>query len=352
MRFVLAGVAIGTGLLIGGCAGKKSTTIDLVWPLPPETPRIRWIRSISSAKDVAQSSLSKFRESLIGADDEVALTKPYGLCTDRHGRIYVCDTGGGGLFVFDLLATEEDEILQFVGASGQARLMQPIDVAVTDSGDVFVTDSKLNAVYCYGSDFQFKFAVGTAGEFGRPTGIAYDRKNKRIFILDTVNHKVKVFDLAGTKLAEFGEGGEAEGEFNRPTNIKVDRNGQIYIVDTMNGRVQIFDENLDFVRTFGSHGSTAGTFARPRGIGIDTEGHIYVADAGFDNVQVFDQEGNLLLFFGQPGFGPGEFWLPAGMYIDDNDLIYVANSYNRRVEIFRYLSEDYLQRSEESPEGG
>ncbi len=336
--------------LLAGCGSSAVKKVDLVWPLPPEKPRVRWLQNISRASDISQSSVSKFKESILGKEDEVSLMKPYGLCTDRFGKLYVADTGSGRVFVFDLNATSENDILKFIGESGQGKLLQPIDVAVSDSGDIFITDSKLNTVYCFGKDYSFKANIGP-GEFGRPTGIAYDRKNNRIFILDTVNHMVKVFDTQGNKIAEFGKGGEETGEFNRPTNIKVDKNGYIYITDTMNGRIQIFDENLNFVSTFGSLGQTAGTFARPRGIGIDTEGHIYVVDAGFDNVQIFDQQGNLLLFFGQPGFGPGEFWLPAGMYIDENDRIYVADSYNQRVEIFQYLS-DKDSKSSSAEAGG
>jgi hypothetical protein len=53
---------------------------------------------------------------------------------------------------------------------------------------------------------------------------------------------------------------------------------------------------------------------------------------------VYDSEGNLLLRFGSSGMNPGEFRLPAGICIEDNH-IYIADSINRRIQVFRYVSE-------------
>ena len=62
-------------------------------------------------------------------------------------------------------------------------------------------------------------------------------------------------------------------------------------------------------------------------------------DNQFENIQVFDRGGRLLMAFGQGGDRPGEFALPAGLTIDAQDRIWVADSYNRRVQVFQYLSE-------------
>jgi len=46
-----------------------------------------------------------------------------------------------------------------------------------------------------------------------------------------------------------------------------------------------------------------------------------------------------LMSFGDEGHGPGQFWLPAGIFVDGRDRIWVADSYNRRVQVFDYLSQ-------------
>ena len=123
---------------------------------------------------------------------------------------------------------------------------------------------------------------------------------------------------------------------NFPTNLFVS-NGKLYVTDTGNFRVQIFDLEGSYLSGFGKVGDSPGQLARPKGVAVDKDGHIYIVDAAFDNFQIFDEEGRLYLFVGSAGHRPGYFWLPAGIHIDHRDRIYVADSYNRRIQVFQYL---------------
>jgi DNA-binding beta-propeller fold protein YncE len=75
-------------------------------------------------------------------------------------------------------------------------------------------------------------------------------------------------------------------------------------------------------------------------VAVDSDGNIYVVDALFDNIQVFDKDGRLLLAFGGPGHDFGKFWLPSGIYIDKDDYIFISDTYNRRVQVFQYLTRE------------
>ena len=105
------------------------------------------------------------------------------------------------------------------------------------------------------------------------------------------------------------------GLFSAPTNVATDAKGNVYVTDTWNHRVQIFDHKGKFVRAFGSHGLSPGQFIRPKGIAVDSEGHIYVADAEFNNFQVFSSDGKVLLAVGAR-YNPGQFALIAGLFIE------------------------------------
>ena len=109
------------------------------------------------------------------------------------------------------------------------------------------------------------------------------------------------------------------GLFSAPTNVATDAKGNVYVTDTWNHRVQIFDHKGKFVRAFGSHGLSPGQFIRPKGIAVDSEGHIYVADAEFNNFQVFSSDGKVLLAVGAR-YNPGQFALIAGLFIDENRI--------------------------------
>ena len=58
----------------------------------------------------------------------------------------------------------------------------------------------------------------------------------------------------------------------------MDKDGNVYVTDTMNNRVEIFDADGKFISTFGKNGDGPGYFARPKGIAVDSDGHIWVAD--------------------------------------------------------------------------
>jgi DNA-binding beta-propeller fold protein YncE len=144
-------------------------------------------------------------------------------------------------------------------------------------------------------------------------------------------------DMQGNVLQTIGKNGSAPGEFNFPTELRLNGD-KLIVVDAMNFRVQVLDRSGQFQYALGQIGETTGTMYRPKGVAVDSEGDLYVVDGIFDTVQVFNPKGDVLYYFGKTGMGPAEFQLPAGLYIDKNDRIYVVDSFNRRVQIFKFTA--------------
>ncbi len=314
-----------TTALLTGCAPKKKEEV-WVWPPPPEKPRIKYIASYRGESDFKKVDILS---ALLGEPRlKIELMKPYGVWA-RGEKIYVVDTAFNTVFIFDLKEKEVKLTGRFMGA---------VNIAGDSRGRLWVSDAKAGRVYAINEEGKFLMGLGK-NTLKRPTGLAVDESRNRLYVVDTGEHNVKVFDLdSGELLLVIGRRGSGDGEFNYPTNIAVDRRtGNLVVVDTFNFRVQILDPEGNFIRKFGQPGNRPGDFYRPKGVGVDSEGHIYVADAAFDNFQIFDQEGRLLLFVGQAGSGPGQFHLPAGLYIDERDRIYVVDQFNRRVQVFQYL---------------
>jgi DNA-binding beta-propeller fold protein YncE len=113
--------------------------------------------------------------------------------------------------------------------------------------------------------------------------------------------------------------------------------GKLYVTDTFNARVQVFDSKGQFIRSVGSRGLFMGNLVRPKGVTADSEGNIYIIESFHDYLLVYDQDARFLLPIGGTGDSVGEFYLPAGVWTDNRDRIYVADMYNGRVEIFQYL---------------
>ena len=322
-------------------AGSRTTPPQpqLVWPLPPEQPRIRYAATYRGVDDFKRAKKpSRLMAVLLGAQDADAasdtMLKPYGIAVSPSSRIYVADTAARRVFVFD----PESRAVSFLGDNGPGRLTKPVGIAVDDRGVVFVADATLKRVFGYAEDGSLALAIGHDGELSNPSGLAVDRANKRVYVADSAKHQVFCFSSEdGTAIRTIGARGSEPGEFNFPTNVAVGPNGRVYVSDTLNFRVQIFDAEGRFVKTFGALGDEPGRLNRPKGIGVDSDGHIYVADSSFNNFQIFDEEGQLLLFVGTGGRNPGEFFLPAGLYVDDHDRVYVADQGNSRVQVFQYL---------------
>jgi len=254
-------------LFFYGCARPvHNRTVRLIWPSPPETPRIVYLKSY-----YGQSSFRKSEnvlDILIGKKRTfLQMRKPYGVAASG-GKIYVTDTGHAVVFVFNTIKKK----VSFLGNKGYGRLALPVGVAVdTKDHIVFVSDAKLKKVFGY--DSKGNLRIAKKGEFKNPAGIAVNSKLGRLYVVDTFGHKVDVFSVNGKKLFDFGKRGVGNGEFNYPSNIAIDRrNNNIFVADTQNFRVEEFNKNGKFIRKFGKIGDIPGTFTRPKGIAVDSDG--------------------------------------------------------------------------------
>jgi DNA-binding beta-propeller fold protein YncE len=327
-----------------GCATSSPTnsntidTSELVWPLPPEQPRIKFVRTLHSEDQIVppESTMSSLRSSLLGQPAKAGrqLKKPYAVHADDSGRVFVADSGWGKVLVFD----EKNQSFSVWGTHGKGILAKPLGITSDAQGNIYVTDSAKQRVVVFDPNGEFLRAMGQKGELERPIGIVVDDLRNRVYVVDSKAHHIGSYNKTGEFVEILGKRGTEQGEFNFPTNIALDDDGKIYIVDSMNFRVQILNPDGTFYKTFGSNGDGRGQFVRAKGIAVNSLGHIYVTDAAFNNIQIFDNEGRLLLNVGTHGRKPGHFILPAGLFIDQQDNIYVADQYNFRIQVFQPLN--------------
>lgn len=174
------------------------------------------------------------------------------------------------------------------------------------------------------------------GEFlGKPYGVAV--YHGRVYVTDTLNARVAVFDIPGQRYFRIGDG--ESGTLVMPIGLDVDGAGNVYVVDNRTRYVQVYDGNGKYLRTLG--GPT--WFARPSGIAVDAEGaRVYVVDTGgvtneeFHRVRVFDAKtGKHLFDIGKRGTEPGQFNLPRDITIGKDGMLYVVDGGNFRVQLFK-----------------
>jgi sugar lactone lactonase YvrE len=344
LQLLIALIVLIPVAMLSSCAPSRAyfdrtATEKIIWPGPPERPRIQYLWSLSNLSSDGEGRRG-LREFIAGdvtgdvTDPQTSnvLLRPYSIFVDGRERMHIADPGAFRVSVIDMKTLEVFHIF----AAGEQEFVSPIGVAADLVGRIYVSDSELKKVFIF-SD-QGKYIKALEGEFKRPTGLALDAQRARLYVTDTLEHMVFIYDLDGKRLGSIGKPGSLDGEFNFPTHLSLDKDGLLYVNDAMNFRVQIFGPEGNLLGKVGGLGDEYYNLEKPKGIGVDTFGNIYVVDSTRDTVKIFDRQGRLLLFFGSKGFSYGEFWLPAGMFIDAKNTIYIADPYNMRVQAFRLLS--------------
>ncbi len=354
-RRMAGGLALGLSLILlmapSAPAAKKKAVVQkiditkLVWPPPPDVPRIRYLGQYNGELDLLGKKQVKggLLERLAGVsvtpDERAKMIKPYGVAVDSKGRVFVADTPQHLVFVFDL----EHKTLEFRGDKAPANLTLPIGVAIDDHDRLFVSDSKSHRVTCFSPAGDVESVFG-ADDLTRPAGLAIDAPLRRLYVADAGSKRIAVFDLDTLKLIRYfadvkEKDTDRTGALTNPNSIAIDPDGLIYVTDAVVPQVFVYDTDGNFVRTWGKRGDGPGMFARPKGIAIDADGHVYVADAQLNRVQVFSAEGAPLMVFAGSGLGPGQFMLMAGLAIDTQNRVIVVDQLPARIQLFRYVTD-------------
>ncbi len=171
------------------------------------------------------------------------------------------------------------------------------------------------------------------GQFQGPTGVDVD-SNGNIYVADFENDNVQKFDSNGGFIARWGTSGSGDGQFSNPFGVAVDGSGNVYVADTDNHRIQKFDSNGTFITQWGNEGNGDGQFKQPEGLVVDGSGNVYVADASNHRIQKFDSNGTFITQWGTEGSGDGQFWTPSDIAVDSNDNVYVTDRNNNRIQKF------------------
>lgn len=85
--------------------------------------------------------------------------------------------------------------------------------------------------------------------FHQPSDIEVDRTQSLIYIADSGNHRIVVFDFEGKFIKTIGRKGQGPSEFASPTGLYILKNSQLAVADFGNKRIQLFDEYGNFMRS-------------------------------------------------------------------------------------------------------
>jgi hypothetical protein len=147
-----------------------------------------------------------------------------------------------------------------------------------------------------------------------------------IYVLDTNNHRLQVFDLNGNFLKSIGAPGRGPGEFNNPEGIFIDnKSNTIYLADTRNLRLQVLNLNGQEQSTLNLNFPPVGVVARKEKIYLQA----------FPANSLIMKEEPLVKIYGRDFSPSGAFLKPA----KTGDLVMniMANQFILKIDRSGYL---------------
>jgi tripartite motif-containing protein 2/3/tripartite motif-containing protein 71 len=167
---------------------------------------------------------------------------PWGVAFNRRGEIIVT---GDDVSTVSIYSPSRKQLRSFSAqGSDPGQFMFPAGVTVDDQDNILVADKNNHRIQKFTSDGHFLVSVCTKGvkplQFNCPTGIAYNTHNKKMYVVDSANHRIQVLnsDLTFYCISGGKESGK-NGLFSYPWDVSCDGTGNVYIADTINKSLQL-----------------------------------------------------------------------------------------------------------------
>jgi DNA-binding beta-propeller fold protein YncE len=128
-----------------------------------------------------------------------------------------------------------------------------------------------------------------------------------VYVADTANSRVQVFDGSGTLLGSLGSGpGDDPGQLVAPSDVCIDPDGNAYVVDNVLGRVLKFDATGSQLISFGRPETLpsgtvswddAKALAAPWAVACGIPGKVFIADISNWRIARYSSDGAFELDF-------------------------------------------------------
>ena len=300
-------IALTCGVLLAGCSGEPGN------------------RSLKS--DI----FSKVR--VIGSRGNAPglFVKPRSVVVDRNDNVYVCDMTGR----VQKFNPEGNYLLQW--QMPEIERGRPKGMALDHKGNIIVVEPHYSRINHFTPEGRLVSQWGRhgreRGELSFPRAIAIASDGSAFVSEFQIVERLQKFDLArGSVQIEIRGAGHGPRQFNRAEGLSLDDAGNLYVADSCNHRVQVFDGDGAFLREHGGPGAARGEFSYPYDVRVDEQGRQYVCEFGNSRVTVLDADDQVLEVIGSAGSAPGLFNNPWSLALDSHGNLYIADSQNHRVQ--------------------
>ena len=250
----------------------------------------------------------------------VNVDEPCQIAFATTGEMVVCEFGSNCVAVFD--PSSHYRRLRSFGSHGtEETIRKPSGIAISSDNTVFV--AARDSVKKFTLDGNFIASVGSCGsgrlQFDKPSSIAYNTTNNRLYVCDTGNSRITVLNHDLTFHGSFGSA-------NKPRCIAIDKKGNVLVGDC-NRRIQVLDANGHHLSSI-----TNNQLFQPTGVSVGPDESIYVVCGG--KILVFSENGRYIKSFYDEWDGLFIPRSPTAITVGNDGSVYVSNTYNNQVQIF------------------
>ena len=310
---------------------------------------------------------------------------PGGIAVDTKGNVWITAAGiepapqvaGAGRGAAATAAAEAAEV--GVAPGGAGRGAAPGGAAPAGAGRGAATAAPADAhVLKFSRAGRYLMTIGTPGKMdgadsqttlNRPAAVAYDAAANEIFVADSGNHRVVVFDAdsgahkrhwfaygektAGTPAGPYDPNAPVAKSFRDVTCVKISNDGMVYVCDRTSNRIQVFDKSGKFVKEMviakDTRGSTVALTAGATAV-ISAHGsvwdvafsndapqrYLFVADGVNKKVRILQRDTlSEVGSFGSGGRYPGQFLAVDSVATDAAGNVYTGETHHgKRVQKF------------------
>lgn len=288
---------------------------------------------------------------LDGSAMEANFRFPYGICKYTDGSFLVADTYNnrirrindgqvttiaGNAYSIDDYGFPSGGLEDSV--TGEQLLNRPRYIKSDEKGNVFVSDTGNNMI---------KIIVKSAVE-----DVLAQKDSKNAF-------KAKILIFAGSGNEGYKDGDWATAQFNTPSGIAIDKEGNVFVADTLNNlirEVNIYGQVVTFAGGNTKGGYKNGDlkdalFNEPTDIEFGPDGALYVLDTGNNLIrkikdgQVTDFAGMAVNYNEETGYYEGGFSngvkeysrldFPKGMDISSDGTIFISDTLNHSIRAIK-----------------
>lgn len=272
------------------------------------------------------------------------LERPHDVVVDEAvGHIYVTAYSYRGVLVYDLNGKFQFGI-KADGVNGKKDFTDPLGMAIGPNGDIYVSDYEAPEVRVFNIEgrliqtikVNLDYLPQYKGKQARLYDVAVSPAGL-VYVDDPVCNRIHVFDRDGRRLFDNEVSKEKKDNFNGPTFITLEKNGDLVVVDSGFSNLRVYNAKGKYIKAISEMGFNAGQLNFPSGVTTTGSGDILVASGTDPNVQAFDPKTGAFLYAlcNEKADGPIASVTMKGIWVDSKNRFYVAEYMGSKVSVYQ-----------------